>query len=90
VLVPAALSTALLGRAVRPLAPGVRLGVPAGELLSGELIDPIEEEPVEELPGVVMLLSGELDVLGIALLGEDVLGDRVLSEVPPDEEDARL
>jgi hypothetical protein len=59
-------------------------------LLSGELIDPIEEEPVEELPGVVMLLSGELDVLGIALLGEDVLGDRVLSEVPPDEEDARL
>jgi hypothetical protein len=80
----------------------VRLGVPADELLSGELIDPIEEEPVEELLGIVMLLSGELDVpgvaalgvvgvVGVALLGEDMLGDRVFSEVLPDEEeDARL
>jgi hypothetical protein len=56
-------------------------------LLSGELIDPIGEEPVEELPGVVMLLSGELDVLGIALLGDRVLSDE---EVLPDAEDARL
>ena len=91
-------SAALFGRAVRPLAPGVRLGVPAAELLSGELI-----EPIEGLLGAVMLLSGvdvlgeaalgAIGLLGVALLGEDMLGDRVLSEedvLLGEEDDARL